>query len=87
MSALRKWLRPSTGGSVAVAKDRLRLVLVHNRLNMSPEKLDSLKNDLVAVLSRYFDVERDSLAVDVHRGDQKSQIITTISVKQQRKAP
>jgi cell division topological specificity factor len=80
MGLLDWWRRPAARGSGDVAKERLRLVLVHDRLSMTPEMLEGLKHDLVGVLSRYFDVDSNSLAVDVQRGEGSSQLVTTISV-------
>ena len=81
MSIFRQWFKPPTVGSGNVAKDRLRLVLVHNRLNMTAETIDNLKHDMLQVLARYFDVDQDSFVLDVERGQRSSQVVTTISVK------
>ena len=78
------WRRPAARGSGEVAKERLRLVLVHDRLSMSPETMEGLKRDLVGVLSHYFAVDSDSLAVDVQRQNGNSQLVTTISIVRKR---
>lgn len=83
MDILRRWRQPAESASGGVAKHRLKLVLVHDRLTLSPAELDSLRSDLVTVLSRYFDFDQSSLVVDVHRGEQRNQLITTISVQRQ----
>jgi len=83
MSFLRQWLRPPARSSGDIAKDRLRLVLVHDRLNMPPDILENLKSDMIAVLSRYFDVDTNSLDVNVERG-KRSRLITTITIKRNR---
>lgn len=67
--------------SGSLAKDRLKLVLVHDRLRMSPTSYENLKADLVTVLSRYFDIDQSTLAVDVQRDEPQNQLITTISVR------
>lgn len=85
MSIFRQWLKPPTVGSGNVAKDRLRIVLVHNRLNMTAERVDNLKRDMLQVLARYFDVDQESFVLDVQRGDRSSQLVTTISVKRKKK--
>lgn len=46
-----------------VAKERLKLILIHDRANISPELLESIKEDILAVLSKY--VEIDNGEVDV----------------------
>jgi len=81
MSVLRQWLRPSASGSGSVARDRLRLVLVHNRLEMSAETVADLRREMLLVLSRFFDVDEDSFVLDVQRGKRDSQLVTSISLK------
>ncbi len=47
--------------SSSVAKDRLKLVLIHDRAMLSPKMLENLKDELIAVISKYVDIDRDSL--------------------------
>lgn len=49
--------------SKEVAKDRLKLILIHDRSNVSPELLKMMKSDLLEVISKY--VEIDDGSVDV----------------------
>lgn len=46
-----------------VAKERLKLILIHDRSSISPELLESIKEDILRVLSKY--VEIDDGEVDV----------------------
>ena len=50
-------------GSSATAKERLRLVLLSDHLSLAPHVVEALKSDLLAVLSRY--VEIDAALADV----------------------
>jgi cell division topological specificity factor len=50
--------------SGATAKERLRLVLMSDHLSLAPELVESMKRDLVDVISRYVQVDRDK--IDVH---------------------
>ena len=63
---IQKWFSKGTA-SKAVAKDRLRLVLVHDRSMLDPETLNALRADLIEVVSRYFEIDRATLSMDVHR--------------------
>ena len=47
-----------------VAKDRLKMVLVSDRANCSPEIMERIKSDILEVLSKYADVDKDQL--DIH---------------------
>ena len=40
-------------GSGDVAKDRLKLLLVSDRANCSPEVMEMIKNDIIKVISKY----------------------------------
>ena len=50
--------------SGATAKERLRLVLMSDHLSLAPEMVASMKRDLIEVITRYVEVDRDK--IDVH---------------------
>ena len=66
---IKKWF--GKGGDDAdsknIAKDRLRLVLVHDRSMLPPETLEALRMELIEVVSRYFEVDHATLSMDVQR--------------------
>ena len=43
-------------GSSDVAKDRLKLLLVSDRANCSPEVMEMIKNDIIKVISKYMEM-------------------------------
>ena len=47
------------------AKDRLKLVLVHDRANVSPEFLKKIKDEIMQVLAKYMDVSDEGLDINV----------------------
>lgn len=72
--------RDSQNESKNVAKERLRLVLVHDRSNVSPEVLDSLKNDLIEVISKYMEIDQNALEVNFDSSDDSVALIANIPV-------
>jgi cell division topological specificity factor len=48
-----------------VAKERLKLVLVHDRSNCSPEFLEMIKGDLIHAISEYIDIEEEGLDIKI----------------------
>jgi len=50
-------------GSGKIAKNRLELVLVQDRMNTSPEVLEMLKSDILKVLSNYVDIDEKGLDI------------------------
>lgn len=51
--------------SGSVAKDRLKLLLVSDRANCSPEIMDMIKNDMINVISKYMDIDREGLDIQI----------------------
>ena len=52
-------------GSGEVAKDRLKLLLVSDRANCSPEIMEMIKNDIIAVISKYMDIDAQGLDIQI----------------------
>ncbi len=46
-----------------VAKERLKLVLVHDRSEFSPKFLEMIKGDVIRVISQYADIDEDELDI------------------------
>ncbi len=46
-----------------VAKERLRLVLVHDRADTSPQFMEGLKDDMIKVISKYMDINEENMEV------------------------
>lgn len=70
------------------AKDRLKLVLIHDRASMSPNIIEDLRRDLVAVISKYMDFDEKALDVQMAEQDEMAMLEVNIpitSVKRSRK--
>ena len=52
-------------GSSDVAKDRLKLVLVSDRSACSPEIMEKIKNDIIAVLSKYVEIDQEGRDIKI----------------------
>ncbi len=48
-----------------VAKDRLKLVLVHDRVNCSTQVLEMLKTDIIKVISNYLEIDEKELDIQI----------------------
>lgn len=46
-----------------IAKDRLKLLLVSERLNCSPQTMTMLKNDMVQAAGKYFNVDENEVEI------------------------
>lgn len=62
------------------AKERLRLVLVHDRASMSPATLEALKEDLIKVISEYMEIDQAGLEVCLNSEDESIALVCNIPV-------
>ena len=63
------------------AKQRLKLVLIQDRLELAPEKLEEMKKDIWEVVSKYMVVNDDFMEFDVRRLDDLTVLVSNIEVK------
>lgn len=48
-----------------VAKDRLKLLLVSDRADCSPDVMEAIKNDIIQVISKYMEIDSDGLDIQI----------------------
>ena len=63
------------------AKQRLKLVLIQDRLELSPEKLEDMKKEIWEVVSKYMVVDDDFMEFEVRRLDDLTVLVSNIEVK------
>jgi len=73
-----------------IAKDRLKLVLVHDRVNCSTQVLEMLKNDIIKVISNYMEIDEDELDIQISdttsgSGESVPALYANIPIKSMRK--
>ena len=64
----------------SIAKERLRLVLVHDRMDISEQTMENLREDLISVIGRYMEIDTDSLEVSLTREDDGVALVANIPV-------
>ena len=62
------------------AKDRLRLVLINDRTDLSAASLEDLKDDLLEVLSRYIKIDPKSMSIDITQEGRQQRLIADIPI-------
>lgn len=67
------------------AKERLRLVLVHDRATISPYMINRLKKDLFKVISNYMIVVEDEMEVFLDQNDRAVALKANVPIKQIRR--
>ena len=63
------------------AKELLQLVLIHDRTDLTPAELDSLRDDLIATISRHVSIEEESVQIEVEHDGRSQRLIADIPLK------
>lgn len=84
MDFLNRMLGRNTG-SANVAKERLQLVLAHDRADLSPEILDLLKDEIVNVISKHIDIDRANVEVAISRNERSQRLVANIPLLNSRR--
>ncbi len=74
-------------GSAQVARERLRLVLVHDRASVSPQFLESLKEDLIRVISSYMEIDEGGMDVSLSSENTSVALVANIPIKRMKRLP
>jgi cell division topological specificity factor len=67
-----------------LAKERLKVVLVHDRLKVNPELLEMMKSEILNVISRRLEVDSEQMQVSLEHVHGLDNLLTNVPVKRQK---
>ena len=76
--------RRSKPSSSEVAKQRLRLVLAHDRASISPALLDTLKDEIITVISRHVAIDVEHVQVTFSQHARETRLVADIPLLSRR---
>jgi cell division topological specificity factor len=79
LKAIRRFFGEKASGQVA--RQRMQVVLMHDRLDLTPDILQALKNDIMDVLSRYMEIDDQSIRVDFEQGKNYTALVSNVHIK------
>jgi len=74
-SLLNWFFRSSVDTVRETAKDRMKTMLVHDRLELPAGRIEVLQEELIAVVSRYFELDRDLTKFDLNQVERKASFV------------
>jgi len=81
MAGWLDWLTGQDSKSAEKAKERLKLVLIHDRTDLSPDTLNSMKNELIAVISRYIEIDPKAVNINMTQEGREQRLVADIPLK------
>lgn len=67
--------------SAQSAKDRLQLVLIHDRTDLTPAVLDALKDDLLSAVSRHVEIDPAAVRIEVSHEGRSQRLVADIPLR------
>ena len=84
LEALMKIFGKNERPSGQIAKERLRVVLIHDRASVSPELMEIIKNEIINVLSKYMDVQKKGIEISLANDEDSVALVANIPVNNMR---
>lgn len=78
------WMKQITGGkkqSAVDAKERLKLVLIHDRTELTVDELEQMKNELLEVISRHVEIDTQAVRITMNQDGREQRLTADIPLK------
>jgi cell division topological specificity factor len=63
------------------AKERLQLVLIHDRTDLTPGELDALKDDLIETISRHIEIDPAAVTINLALDGRSQRLVADIPLR------
>ncbi len=80
MGSLMDRLSGKKRKSAYQAKERLQLVLIHDRTNLSQSVLETMKDEIIEVISRHIDIAPDDVRIAINKDGRQQRLIADIPI-------
>ena len=67
--------------SASTARERLQLVLAHDRSDLSSELLDQMRREILEVVAKYVEIDMDEGAVSLETEDRMTALVANLPIK------
>lgn len=73
--------------SASTARERLQLVLAHDRSDLNPELLEQMRREILEVVSRYVEIDLDEGDVSLETEDRVTALVANLPIRRARPLP
>lgn len=81
MAGWLEWLTGQKKQSADTAKERLKLVLINDRTDLTSEELEALKNELLEVISRHIEIDPAAVNITMAQEGREHRLLADIPLK------
>lgn len=85
LDMIQKFFNKGNANSKEIAKERLRLVLVHDRVNVSPQFMEVIKDDMIKVISNYMEINEKDMEINLTSTKSSVALVASIPVNRMKR--
>lgn len=67
--------------SASNARERLQLVLIHDRTDLTPAEFEALKDDLIATISHHVEIDPAGVSINVAQDGRSQRLVADIPLR------
>jgi cell division topological specificity factor len=71
----------SRAKSANQAKERLKLVLIHDRTDLTNEDVDQMKVELLAVIRKYIEIDPDAVKIVINNDGREQRLVADVPLR------
>jgi cell division topological specificity factor len=81
LEKLLHWQTPKSGDE---AKKRLKLVIAHDRVGLSPEKVEEMRQEILAVVAKYVEIDPEEMEFDLSSNERMTALVANLPIRRAR---
>lgn len=81
MTSFLDRLTGKKGRTASSAKERLQLVLIHDRTDLTSSALNTMKDELLQVISRYVEIDPATVNISVAQDGREQRLVADIPIR------
>ncbi|HMV70243.1 MAG TPA: cell division topological specificity factor MinE [Myxococcota bacterium] len=81
LDMIRRLLEPKSTQSSQDAKARLKFLLVHDEVDLTPAQVEKLKAEIMEVIARYVDVEESDVDFRLDKAGGRIALVSNVPVR------